>query len=351
MTKFWIYSFGLMACSLATILLPPRIALGCSGCGAAPSKPRSSSGQSSRGPVLKGSERGLTKTRMANRHGGFVSATGYYYCEVVFESQQTKLFFFNPGQTKCHVRGAVGEMVLKVNGDAREYRYPLEVVAQPAWTGDTGYLVANADVTRVRDGDMEVIFRLQKLPNPEEREVEFSQVFHLSATRPQIAVEPLNERDYSFAAQQRVCPVTNTAFAAEANPIKVVVGQQPVYVCCESCVSEVEKNPALYVQKARQSFHANTPMARVLASAVNEMDREAIEAQVWCPVKRARLGEFGPPIKVTINGKVIFVADEQSVAAVERDPNHFIQEVDRVRNLVARQQQSRTIAAANMGAE
>jgi hypothetical protein len=350
MAKLWINSIGIVACFVATILLPPRVVFGCNGCGAAPSKPRSTSGQSS-GPALKGSERGLTKTRMAGKHGGFVSATRHYYCEVVFEPQQTKLFFYNPGQTKCHVRGVVGEMVLKVNGDAREYRYPLELVAQPAWTGDNGYLVANADVSRVHDGDMEVVFRLRELPNPEEREVEFSQVFHLSATRPPIVTEPFSERDYRLAAQQCVCPVTNTAFAAQANPIKVVVGQQPVYVCCESCVSEVEKNPALYVQKARQLFHANAPMARVLVSAVNELDRDAIGAQVWCPVKRARLGQFGPPIKVAINGNVIFVADEQSVAAVQRDPTYFIQEVGRVRHLVARRQQARTVAAANMGAE
>lgn len=54
-------------------------------------------------------------------------------------------------------------------------------------------------------------------------------------------------------ARQRVCPVTGAALGSMGDPVKLLVGGQPLYLCCKGCLSKVQSNPLGYLQKANQA--------------------------------------------------------------------------------------------------
>jgi hypothetical protein len=56
------------------------------------------------------------------------------------------------------------------------------------------------------------------------------------------------------------------------------------------------------------------------AAALSEADRQAIAAQKICPVSDEELGSMGDPIKVTVNGKDIYVCCD---ACVDEAKNNF----------------------------
>lgn len=54
-------------------------------------------------------------------------------------------------------------------------------------------------------------------------------------------------------AEQRVCPVTGAELSDVEAPVKVVIGGQPLYLCCKDCLAEVQRAPEAYLRKASQS--------------------------------------------------------------------------------------------------
>lgn len=122
---------------------------------------------------------------MQPRHGGQITASKHHYFEVVYTPSETRLYVYNASQLGINARYVKGDAVMTVRSSGRSGRFPLQVVAQPTFTGDLGYLVATVDVAQVQDGDMDVQFELQKLPS-EEPSVSFTQVFSL--TRPPLSI-------------------------------------------------------------------------------------------------------------------------------------------------------------------
>jgi membrane fusion protein, copper/silver efflux system len=57
-------------------------------------------------------------------------------------------------------------------------------------------------------------------------------------------------------------------------------------------------------------------------------DRKLAEAQVWCPVQKDRLGVMGVPVKLTIDGKPLFVCCETCRPEAEADPSEMFNRVE-----------------------
>ena len=71
----------------------------------------------------------------------------------------------------------------------------------------------------------------------------------------------------SQARVQKLCPVTGEELGSMGTPIAVNAMGKRIYVCCESCVSAVRRNPEKYLQKVidelapvpQPSFRASRP--------------------------------------------------------------------------------------------
>jgi hypothetical protein len=72
----------------------------------------------------------------------------------------------------------------------------------------------------------------------------------VSKPKPRVTVVAIGEADKAGVARQKVCPVTGAALGSMGAPVKVLVGDQPLYLCCKGCVGEVKKSPDKYLAKA-----------------------------------------------------------------------------------------------------
>jgi hypothetical protein len=72
----------------------------------------------------------------------------------------------------------------------------------------------------------------------------------VSKPKPRVTVVALGEADKAGVARQKVCPVTGAALGSMGAPVKVLVGDQPLYLCCKGCLGEVRKSPDKYLAKA-----------------------------------------------------------------------------------------------------
>lgn len=188
---------------------------------------------------------------------------------------------------------------MQVRGNDQVYRYALKPVAATSGQHWEEFLVAPVDVTRIRDGDMMVSLYLSKLPTEQQPQASFSQTFALTRTRPSVTVAALTEADRVGIARQRVCPVSGGELGSMGTPVKLLVADQPLYLCCQGCIGKVRENPERYVtgvfsvpQQPAQGA-AGRELAVTKATAADEV---AVQAQGTCPVLNTRLGSMGTPI-------------------------------------------------------
>ncbi len=285
-------------------------------------------------------------------HGGQVTATKWHYFEVVYLPRETRLYVYSASRRPLHASAVQGEIVMTVNGAPQQFRYPLQTVidASPL-KNDKGYAAAVVDVSRVRDHDMQVAFDL-KLASREEPRTKFTQVFALYRQPVSVRVVALTEADRPLVELQRDCPVMDSGLSDHGQPIKMMVGDQPLFVCCEGCIEDVREKPRHFLQKAaaamqanRQSLAAQATTARQApavqqATAVRQSarpqvgvfwamqtDDAAIRVQGKCPVMDEPLGAHGRPLKVVIDGRPIFVCCEGCIDKVVRDREFYFHKV------------------------
>ncbi|MDA1054706.1 MAG: hypothetical protein O3C40_30125 [Planctomycetota bacterium] len=72
-----------------------------------------------------------------------------------------------------------------------------------------------------------------------------------------------------------------------------------------------------------QAASGDSNVAKGLAS-LSAVDRAAAEKQKTCPVSDEPLGGMGTPIKVTINGRDVFVCCDGCTDTLKADPDKFL---------------------------
>ena len=61
-----------------------------------------------------------------------------------------------------------------------------------------------------------------------------------------------NPADREAATQQAICPVSDHALGSMGPPIKVTHGGKSLFLCCEGCKEEFDKDPSTFLAKARK---------------------------------------------------------------------------------------------------
>ena len=181
-------------------------------------------------------------------HRGQMFKANAQLLEVVYLPRETRIYLYDSTGSPLSARVASGEVIMQVVGNPEYFRNPLRYVAQAQGSPEQDYLAAQVDVTKIRDGDMRVYFDLLNLPAPKERSVRFNQVFALTNDSLVVAVVPLTEVDRPAVARQATCPVMQTGFD-HGEPIKLMVGKQVIYVCCEDCIETIKSNPQAYLAR------------------------------------------------------------------------------------------------------
>ena len=86
----------------------------------------------------------------------------------------------------------------------------------------------------------------------------------------------LSAEDQALADKQKNCPVGGEALGSMGTPVKVMVGDRAVFLCCEGCREAIEKEPEKYLAKldaqakpAAQPTATETPAAPATEAPAN----------------------------------------------------------------------------------
>jgi len=306
-----------------------------------------------------------TPTAQPTPHGGQFVVAGPLRFEVVYLPMETRVYLYDESNRPISANGAAGQVAMTVRGYEKVYRYPLAYVATQAGSGIQDYLAVAINVSQIKDGDMTVAFELTNLPSRDLPGARITQTFALSNLPVRVAA--LTEADRAGIANQKVCSVMGGQLGSMGTPVKVLLGDQPIYLCCKGCLGKVQKNPAAYLPKATPTqpaqsvwtcpmhpqikvatqgrcpicgmnlipaksgagAHAGhtaatqhgTAMAnKIVVSSATSADQAAIAQQRVCAVSGSRLGGMGTPVKVTMNGQSLFLCCKGCVGKVEKNP-------------------------------
>ena len=204
-------------------------------------------------------------------NGGHLSTAGDFQLEVVYSPNDIHIFAYDSGRQPVVVRGAVGEMLMQVTGVDQEFKFPLGYAQMINAQGQPqDVLGSQLEISRIRDGEMQVQFLIKGLPSQTTPSVRFEQTFAItrpvgaSARQPvtapptnlaqslNVTVAALTAADQAGVVRQKICPVKDTPLGDHGNPIKLMVGSNPLYVCCTGCIRKVQQNPQAYLAKAQQ---------------------------------------------------------------------------------------------------
>lgn len=259
-------------------------------------------------------------------HGGQVHATESQYYEVVYLPLETRVYFYGPDQQPVSPRGTQGQVAMYVRGHEQPFRFPLKYYTVAGGTIDQEYLAAQVDVTRVSDGAMMAVFELANLPDRQQPQVSFKQTFALTKMRPAVTVVALSATDGDAIARQRVCPITGGQLGSMGQPVKLMIGNQPLFVCCQGCIDKVRQAPEKYLpgpSANRQAPSQAATASGLIVTQATAADQRAIQMQAVCAVRKSPLGAMGTPIKVTRGGQAIFLCCQGCVSKVQMNPDYY----------------------------
>ncbi|MHB1033396.1 MAG: hypothetical protein ACYC35_03295 [Pirellulales bacterium] len=185
---------------------------------------------------------GLPPLAQRTPHGGLFLEAGSNSLEVVYLPQETRVYLYGKSRQPLSARELRAQMSMKLPGETGIRQLALQYVAQPAGSKDQDYLAAAVDVTEVSD-ETPIKFHFENLPDRAHSKAEFTPFFHQSEIRPYVARVSFVQADREGLAQQQTCPVTGARLGSMGDPIKVLVGDRPLYLCCAGCIDKVKETP------------------------------------------------------------------------------------------------------------
>ena len=170
-----------------------------------------------------------------------------------------------------------------------------------------------------------------------------------AAGRPVITVASATDADAALIARQASCPVMDEPLGSMGQPIKVMVGDKPIFLCCKGCIKKVQAQPAKYLamvhgkddspaaprQKASRaaSQQQASPQKATAAGGdpvrpgvfrVTAADTPYVAAQKRCPVMDEPLDAMGGPYKVNAAGRAIYICCPGCAKKIAAEPQKYL---------------------------
>jgi Cu(I)/Ag(I) efflux system membrane fusion protein len=167
------------------------------------------------------------------------------------------------------------------------------------------------------------------------------------------ALARLPVEDRKIAEKQKFCPVLpDNKLGSMGVPVKLMLENQPVFVCCEACTKTARENAQetlAKVRKLKESASGSAessaqpappakktdPEARIQAALakLSDADRELAVKQRFCVVlPKSRLGSMGTPVKLEIKGKTVFLCCEGCRDKALENPDETLKAVEKLKN-------------------
>ena len=155
-----------------------------------------------------------------------------------------------------------------------------------------------------------------------------------AAGRPQITVTTATQADAAAIAAQKTCPVMDEPLGGMGTPIKVMVGDKPIYLCCKGCIKKIQAEPAKYLAMVYGKGENSTATASAVPPGTAQVregifkvvaaDAPFIAAQRKCPVMDEPLDAMGGPYKVNADGKAIYICCPGCAKKIAAEPQKWL---------------------------
>ena len=149
-----------------------------------------------------------------------------------------------------------------------------------------------------------------------------------AAGRPKILISSATAADAALIAQQKVCPVMDEPLGGMGQPIKVLIGEHPIYLCCKGCIKKVQAEPAKYLAMVYGSAPAvvaeGSDQVRPGIFKVSAIDAPFVAAQKRCPVMDEPLEAMGGPFKVNADGRAIYICCPGCAKKIAAEPQKYL---------------------------
>ena len=241
--KMWVVRFGQIFASLVVLASASQtFGQGCCGSGGRNHGNAAQSHDEHTPPQCHEPNAGLPQLVARTPHGGFYLNAAPFQLEVVYLPREARVYLYGSKWEPLSTLKLKAQMLPRTDNS----RPPLAILLQLAvqrTPQDQDYLVAPIEAWQLAD-ETPVTFRFENLPDNKHSKAEFTPVFHRSDIRPYIARVSFVQADRDRLAKQQVCPVTGARLGSMGMPIKVLVGDDPLYLCCEACIERVKDNGA-----------------------------------------------------------------------------------------------------------
>jgi YHS domain-containing protein len=232
-------------------------------------------------------------------HGGTLQQSGSLQFETVVSQGGIQMFVFDHNGQPLSVERGRGAASLRIEGNAKRYRYDL-------LPDGKGALTAPVNLSQIAGRQIEIDLQLVGLPGIGSQPLNLQEVTTVPASQQQLASAAI--------ARQKICPVSGKPLGSMGDPVAVDVNGQTVYACCAGCVSAIESNPAKYASGRPE----------ITVTAATDADAPLIAKQGKCPVMDESLGSMGQPIKVMIGDKPIFLCCKGCIKKIQAEPAKYL---------------------------
>ncbi|WP_286178455.1 hypothetical protein [Stieleria mannarensis] len=314
-------------------------------------------------------------------HGGSLKQAGGLQLETVVSQAGIKMYVFDSSGQPYSVQSGRGAASLRIAGGAKRYRYDL-------LPDGKGGLTASVNLSKIAGRQVEIDIQLVGLPGLGRSGVQLNEVATVPASeaqlaaaaiarqkicpvsgkllgsmgdpvaidvtgervfvccagcvdavkaspakylagKPEILVSSATKDDAALIAAQKTCPVMDEPLGSMGNPVKVMVGDNPIFLCCKGCVKKIQAEPAKYLAMVHggersASVPAGSQAVRDGVFKVSALDQPFVAAQMKCPVMDEPLDAMGGPYKVHANGKAIYICCPGCAKRIAAEPDKYL---------------------------
>jgi hypothetical protein len=183
-------------------------------------------------------------------HGGTLEKTKHYQFEVVCAADGIKVYAY--GMEGKPLDGS------KLTGTATFYHpsspkpwfdRPLRAVAVGPGQAASS-LNLTTDLSKVPAKGVKVVIEITGLPDPDEATSTITVAYSVPSVSPAvITFTKATSADQAAISAQKVCKISGGDLFAMGGPVKVSRGDKSTFICCKSCLKEIQANPDKYLGK------------------------------------------------------------------------------------------------------
>jgi hypothetical protein len=137
----------------------------------------------------------------------------------------------------------------------------------------------------------------------------------------------LDPADRKRAEEQKYCAVeTKNRLGVMGKPVKVMIKDQPVFLCCKGCEKKALADPDKTLARVEEL------QIRAALEQLDPADQKLAEEQKFCAVESEnRLGSMGKPIKVMVKDQPVFICCKGCAKEAKADPDKTLATVKKLK--------------------